>query len=78
MWTTEWPTERGWYWFYGQPCPGAVLCLTTCYSAVGGKLWTGGYYLDPCEAIGAFLPIDVPHIPDWLLDVLLQNEEVNK
>ena len=76
-WTTEWPEEKGWFWFYGQQFGKGRLELFPVKvrgpirnSQKGQSFMyiAGGAFMYPSEAVGAWLKMDVPKVPDDPVD----------
>ena len=67
MWTTVWPTQVGWYWFYGQYTGEPSNRLTTMQvkRAANGFLYIAeGEFYWPSEFESAhFLPLEPPALP---------------
>ena len=71
MWTQEWPTEPGWYWFYGQCfrnwtgewCP--RLYYVTARRCSNGMVYTtDGHFMYEEEAQGWWQPAVLPELPE--------------
>ncbi len=79
-WTRDWPTEPGWYWFYGWAYgritrangnPEAPrLEAAQVHQAGSGSgqhlmhIRTGQFMYKSEGAIGLWLPMDVPELPE--------------
>lgn len=69
-WTHEWPTEPGWYWFYGDP-HGIEKHFTRLYPVRVYKVSNGwahiaeGNFMFPSEASdGVWIKMIVPKLPE--------------
>lgn len=69
MWTSEWPTEQGYYWFYGwcfchRDRPPGFHCVEVYRTAIGFRYATGGHFLYETEgASGIWQPVKLPNLP---------------
>ena len=69
-WTTAWPKEEGWYWFFGHDFGPKhfdeemrlhtvrVVRIRNGYSHI-----CGSHFIYPSEAVGVWLPITLPEFP---------------
>lgn len=71
-WTTEWPTEPGWYWFYGRLSAIATRMDASprLYSVLVRKgsnhfayIAEGSFVYQEEGAVGKWIAADVPEIP---------------
>ena len=67
MWSKEWPTAPGWYWFYGQhygllPHRLGTVRVFPIQNGVG-RVLDGQFMYVLDKHNGVFMPIDVPVIP---------------
>lgn len=69
VWSAEWPTEPGWYWFTGRAAIGstAKLDIVRAHRTATGSLVciaSGGRFLE--ENNGWWMRLDEPmRPPDW-------------
>jgi hypothetical protein len=68
MWTKEYPTEDGKFWFYGRPfgpCSHPRLCMVCCFRDKTRLriLVCDGSFMYESESEGVFMPADVPELP---------------
>lgn len=73
-WTTEWPTEPGWYWAYGDPWP--LKTLRECDVRLGMvkvrriatgvmRVWDGAFLYEQSAAPGMrFMRAEPPEPPE--------------
>jgi len=84
-WTKEWPTERGWYWFYGQTSkivwdmePEYLPVWVYTPLCVGGPAFYvgGGRFLWKAKgARGLWTPMIMPTPPtDYQIDEVLRED----
>lgn len=71
-WTDEWPTEPGWYWFWGQPWdngPPQLYSIIVRLDALGSAVYvTDGHFMYEAEgAQGLWCPTIFPDLPEELL-----------
>jgi hypothetical protein len=67
QWTTIWPQEKGWYWFHGKTYRMSKEKLHTVQVWVvtnGFSYIADGHFIYPEEAVGMWLPITTPEVPD--------------
>lgn len=65
-WTEQWPTEPGWYWFYGTEADMAVrlMAVEVVVSNKQTLMYKAGMvYIYPQSAFGVWLPIVMPELP---------------
>ena len=61
--TTEWPTEPGWYWFYGRmERPTEAPRLYPVQVFENGAAAAGGYFMGIRTAVGVWLRVEVPDL----------------
>jgi hypothetical protein len=88
MWTKEFPTKKGWYWFYGwtftrTPTPDykeAELLAVRVWETKNGPVWVGpGYFMYQSETKGVWCPMDPPPIEaaETLLGLRESEEETS-
>lgn len=64
-WTTSWPQEEGWYWFYGDA---HHIGRKELYAVQTWKIKNGftyvanGNFIYAQEAVGVWLPMIVPEL----------------
>ena len=70
-WTEEWPTEGGWWWFYGDPDADFMdrenrLMAVQVYIDEDGDstCTTDGRFIYDSQAEGVWQKMDVPNLPD--------------
>ena len=70
MWTNEWPTEPGYYWFYGQlfrdrSNSADEFHFIRVYETANGRIVcvTGGYLLSRESGAGVWCPVGFPDLP---------------
>jgi len=71
MWTKEWPTKVGWFWFYGWKYgkddyhPDPELCVVRTYMAANGLMHTiDGQFMYRSEGHdGVFQEMILPVLP---------------
>lgn len=73
-WTTEWPKiDNGFYWFYGYPYgitkltkndPPSLKTLRVQKISNGYMYVLDGHFIFEKDAIGKFLEIELPELPD--------------
>jgi hypothetical protein len=66
-WTTDWPTEPGWYWFYGKRYGEEKHSIGTVevFNVSNGVMRVlGGAFMYPQEGhVGVFQRIETPVVP---------------
>lgn len=71
QWSREWPTESGWYWFYGVLSKSADtprLKPVQVRRTGNGHMFyviAGGFAYQQEGARGYWLPAVVPDLPEW-------------
>lgn len=79
MWTYDWPTAPGYYWFYGYPHGSAYYDPYIVFVKVSeGRTEQlhfvgGGHFMYKSESFGVWMPARVPAISE-LLDLEIRNE----
>lgn len=66
IWTSQWPTEPGMYWFYGQRYgigEARLSLVEASCSMTGMNYMCRGGFFTPKEATGVFAPIALPTLP---------------
>lgn len=70
-WSEEWPTEPGWYWFYGwmtaygkQNFPRTLYPVQAKVGLHGIHLVTGCDFIYRSDAEGWWLPLVPPELPE--------------
>lgn len=68
-WTSEWPIEPGWYWFYGWPFSdrdklASLYCVEVWKLQNGYAYVTHGHFMYKGEgAEGLWQPMTLPELP---------------
>ena len=69
-WSPSWPTEPGWYWFYGKASENAEVRgpnLAMAYTAdafLHVSLMRGYHIRQDLGATGLWLPLQTPEVPE--------------
>lgn len=76
-WSKIWPTESGWYWFYGNPWarnngtgaakrPNELYMVKVHVNEINGQVFCnlGGGLMYAREAVGVWQPTIVPELPE--------------
>lgn len=67
QWTTIWPQEKGWYWFYGDAYRTnrkRLFAVQVWEASNGFSYIANGNFIYPSEAVGMWLPLVTPEIPE--------------
>jgi hypothetical protein len=67
-WTKEWPTEPGWYWFYGhmygeEKCNYGVVEVRRITNGVT-RIMNGQFMFQAEGHYGHFIPLELPAPPE--------------
>lgn len=67
-WTEIWPEGDGdWYWFYGSPYgakPNVLMSVRVWKTHDGFCHFADGHFIYEGDAVGVWLPIALPELPE--------------
>jgi hypothetical protein len=68
-WSPDWPTEPGWYWFFGkrfgtEDCPTTLEVAEVRQGSVMAFGTSGHHLLRELGATGLWLPLETPELPE--------------
>ena len=70
-WTAEYPSEEGWFWFYGYPSECAkrfkdcqLMPVQVRKASKGFMVCTEARFLFPRDCDGVWMPMTVPDLPN--------------